>query len=188
MSNYESIDFRQEKNMRLWIISIATLFVFTTALPVLAGTAHQAGEGHHEGSHKAGMDHGSGHGMTEGMKSESSMAGMKTFKHEAVVDGIRAEFQVMSLADMNMTDPEGRTHHIMVKLDREGMDHPITDAVGKIKVIAPDKQEQTGVLKHYGDMMAANFTFGAPGKYGVICLFKENGEKHVVKFWYPHEE
>jgi hypothetical protein len=120
------------------------------------------------------------------MRPVSSMAGMKTFKHQAVVDGIQAEFQVMSLAVMNMQDPEGRTHHIMVKLVKEGMDHPIADAVGKIKVIAPDKQEQTGVLKRYGDLMAANFTFDAQGKYGVICLFVVDGQKHVIKFWYPH--
>jgi hypothetical protein len=189
MFYYESIDFRQEKNMRHLIISIATLFVFTTALPVLAGTAHQAG-GHSGGSHSSEHSHSSGssHGATGGMKSDSSMSGMRTFKHQAVVDGIQAEFQVMSLASMNVTDPGGRTHHIMVKLNKEGMDHPIADAVGKIKVIAPDKKEQIGVLKHYGDLMAANFTFDAPGKYGVICLFKENGQKHVVKFWYPHEE
>ena len=24
------------------------------------------------------------------------------------------------------------------------------------------------------------------GKYGVICLFKVDGQKHLVKFWYPH--
>jgi hypothetical protein len=172
--------------MRNWILSIITLMVFAAARPVLAGKAHHPDD-HSTGSHAAG----SGHGMTEGMKSETGMAGMKdmhTFKHQALVDGIQAEFQVMSLASMNMKDPQGSTHHIMVKLVNEGSDQPITDAIGKIKVIAPDKKEQTGVLKRYGDFLAANFTFDSPGKYGVICLFKENGQKHVVKFWYPHQE
>jgi hypothetical protein len=116
------------------------------------------------------------------------MKGMKVFKHQAVVDGIQADFQVMSLAAMNMSDPEGHTHHIMVKLAQEGSGDPIADAIGKIKVIAPDKKEQTGVLKRYGDFLVANFTFGAPGKYGVICLFVVDGQKHVVKFWYPHHK
>ena len=169
--------------MRNWILSIITLFVFAAALPALAGEEHHAG-GHSAGAHSEGM----GHDMTGGMKSESGMTGMKAFKHQAVVDGIQADFQVMRLADMHMIDPEGRTHHIMVKLVDEGSDHPITDAIGKIKVIAPDKKEQTGVLKRYGDFLAANFTFDAPGKYGVICLFMENGQKHVVKFWYPYQE
>jgi hypothetical protein len=169
--------------MRHWILSIMTILVFAAAAPVSAGQDHQAG-GHSGHSHSSA----SGHGTSGGMKHDSSMSGMHTFKHQAVVDGIQAEFQVMSLAGMNMNDPQGRTHHIMVKLNKEGMDHPIADAVGKIKVIGPDKKEQTGALKHYGDLMAANFTFDAPGKYGVICLFKENGQKHVVKFWYPHKE
>jgi hypothetical protein len=172
--------------MRNWILSMMTLFVFAAVQPALAGEAHQAG-GHSTGTHKAG----SGHGMTGGMKSESGMAGMKgmqSFKHQAVVDGIEADFQVMSLASMNMKDPQGNTHHIMVKLVKEGSDQPIADAMGKIKVIGPDKKEQTSALKHYGDMMAGNFTFDTPGKYGVICLFVENGQKHVVKFWYPYQE
>jgi hypothetical protein len=172
--------------MRNWIITIATLFVFAAALPASAGQAMQDG-GHSTGSHVSE----SGHDMTGGMNSESGMAGMKgmkVFKHQAVVDGIQADFQVMSLASMNMSDPEGHTHHIMVKLSHEESGQPIADAIGKIKVIAPDKKEQTGLLKRYGDFMAANFTFDVPGKYGVICLFVVNGQKHVVKFWYPHQE
>ena len=34
---------------------------------------------------------------------------------------------------------------------------------------------------------AANFTFNKKDKYGVICLVKINEEKHIFKFWYPHE-
>jgi hypothetical protein len=169
--------------MRNWILSIMTIIVLAAAAPATAGDAHKAGA-HSDGAHSSM----GGHDMTDGMKSESGMAGMQTFKHQAEVDGIQADFQVMSLASMNMTDPQGRTHHIMVKLEKEGADHPIADAVGKIKVIAPDKKEQTGVLKHYGDMMAANFTFDESGKYGVICLFVVDGQKHVVKFWYPHQK
>jgi hypothetical protein len=163
-----------------------TIIVLAAAAPVLAGDAHNAG-GQSAGSHSSM----GGHDMTDGMKPESGMADMKdmqTFKYQAVVDGIQAQFQIMSLASMHMTDPQGRTHHIMVKLVPEGTDHALTDVKGKIKVIAPDKQAQTGVLKQYGDMMAASFTFDKPGKYGVICLFVVDGQKHVVKFWYPHQK
>ena len=169
--------------MRNWILSIITLLTFGATLPALAGEPHHA-VGHVTGTNADGSDHG----MSDGIKSKSGMAGMKTFKHQAVVDGIQTEFQVMSLASMNMTDPQGRTHHIMVKLVKAGEDHPITDAIGKIKVIGPDKHEQTGELKRYGDLLAANFSFGAPGNYGVICLFVVDGQKHVVKFWYPYKE
>ncbi len=36
-----------------------------------------------------------------------------TFTYKAVVEGIRAEFQIMSMASMNMKDPEGSTRPIM---------------------------------------------------------------------------
>jgi hypothetical protein len=173
----------EEKDMRNWILSIFILFVFAAAQPALAGESHHA-DSHTDGGHAAM----SGHGAAEGMKHDSSMADMHTFEHQAVVDGIKAEFQVMRLADMHMTDPEGRTHHIMVKLAREGSGQSVVDTIGKIKVIAPDKQEQTGVLKRYGDFLAANFTFDAPGNYGVICLLVVDGQKHVVKFWYPYHK
>jgi hypothetical protein len=90
----------------------------------------------------------------------------------------------MSLSSMNMTDPEGKSHHIMLKLYDEGGNQPIKGAVGKIKVINPDGTEQIGTLKDYGGILAANFNFDQPGKYGVICLFKVDDQKRVVKFWY----
>jgi hypothetical protein len=98
----------------------------------------------------------------------------------------RAEFQIMSLASMNMNDPDGATHHVMVKLFHDSMNHPIKNAVGKVKIIKPDGKEQTNSLKNYNGIFAANFTFGEKGKYGVICLVIVDSEKHIFKFWYPH--
>ncbi len=108
------------------------------------------------------------------------------FKHDAVVDGVRSEFEIMSLASMNMKDDQGRTHHIMVKLFDESTKAEIKEAVGKIKIIAPDGSEQISPLKNYSGIFAANFTFADKGKYGVICLLKVNDQKRVVKFWYKH--
>jgi len=102
------------------------------------------------------------------------------------VGEVRAEFQIMSLASMNMKDPNGDTHHVMVKLFHDSMNHPIKDAVGKVKIIKPDGKEQTNSLKNYNGIFAANFTFGENGKYGVICLVIIDGEKHIFKFWYHH--
>lgn len=108
------------------------------------------------------------------------------FKHDAVVDGMRSEFQIMSLESMKMTDDKGRTHHIMVKLFDEKTKAEIKNAVGKIKIIAPDGSEQVSTLKNYSGIFAANFTFADKGKYGVICLLKVQDQKRVVKFWYNH--
>lgn len=115
---------------------------------------------------------------------DSAMGG--TFKYEASEGGIDAQFQVMSLVSMNMTSDQGETHHIMVNLKETDGGAPIKDAVGKIKVIAQDKSEQVSPLKNYNGILAANFTFKEPGKYGVICLLKHQGEKQVFKFWYTH--
>lgn len=110
----------------------------------------------------------------------------KTFEHAETVDGVRTEFQVMSLEAMNMTDPGGATHHVMVRFVAQNTDQPISDVVGKVKMIAPDGAEQVETLENYSGVFAANFTVEQPGNYGVICLFMTNGKKHVVKFWYPH--
>ena len=112
--------------------------------------------------------------------------GAMGFKHDAVVDGVRSEFQIMSLASMKMKDDQGRTHHIMVKLFDDKTQSEIMDAVGKIKIIGPDGSEQESALNNYSGIFAANFTFAAKGKYGVICLLKVDGQKKLVKFWYNH--
>ena len=130
-----------------------------------------------------------GHGVkSEAAEKEGTehTATTDTYSHQLVVDGIRGEFEVMSLESMNMKDPEGATHHIMVKLYHDKMDHQIKEAVGKIKVIGPDKNEQVAELKNYSGIFAGNFVFDTTGKYGVICLVKVGEEKHAFKFWYPH--
>lgn len=119
-----------------------------------------------------GMDHGSG-------KKDGN------FVHAAMVDDLHVEFQVMDLASMNMKDPEGKTHHVMATFQRN--DEKVIKAVGKVKLISPSGKEQIAELKDYGSgVFAANFTIDEPGKWGIICLFKEEGGKHTVKFWYPH--
>jgi hypothetical protein len=110
-----------------------------------------------------------------------------TFEHTMIEKNIRAEFQIMSLASMNMKDPNGDTHHVMVKLFHDSMNHPIKDAVGKVKIIKPDGKEQTNSLKNYNGIFAANFSVNKTGRYGVICLVKVGEEKYLFKFWYPHE-
>ena len=137
-----------------------------------------------------------GHDMKSDEKMDHSAQGMQmdhtgmggTFKHTDTEGGIDAEFQVMSLASMNMTSDKGETHHIMVNLKETDGGAPIKNAVGKIKVIAPDKTEQESPLKNYNGILAANFTFKEPGKYGVICLLKNQDQKQVFKFWYHHQE
>ncbi len=157
------------KNLMLLaaLVAVLALTAPAHAMDMTAAPAKDAGQDH------AAMNHGS-----------SEMGG--TFKHAAMADGIHAEFQVMELAAMNMTDPDGRTHHVMASFAKDGA--KIEDAVGKVKLIAPSGKEQVATLKHFGSgVYAANFTIDEPGKWGVICLVKEAGATHTVKFWYPHK-
>jgi len=159
--------------MKKRIFLIAVFILALIAAPAMAMQGHDS------------------HGSSDGhdMKSDEQMDHSKmgdTFKHAATEGGVDAEFQVMSLASMNMTSDKGETHHIMVNLKEADGGASIKNAVGKIKVIAPDKTEQVSPLKNYSGILAANFTFKEPGKYGVICLLKNQDKKQVFKFWYHH--
>lgn len=156
------------------IIAIFTLFIVIGWVSLNLGTA---GSATHEG-------HGQPHTQAPASVEKTSPDG--TFKHEAVMTHVRAEFQIMSLKSMNMKDPNGATHHVMVNLFHDSSNHPIKDAVGKVKIIAPNGKEQVNPLKNYNGVYAANFTFERNGKYGVICLVKVDAKSHVFKFWYPH--
>jgi hypothetical protein len=133
-------------------------------------------------------------GMGHDQKNMDTMSGMEhmanmdhqgTYEKQVVTDGIRAKFQVMSLAGMNMKDSNGASHHIMVTFFNDATNQQIKNAIGKIKVINPDKKEQINALKDYNGIYAANFSFDLPGEYGVICLARIDGKDHVYKFWYP---
>ena len=121
----------------------------------------------------------------QGMQGHDQMKG--AFRHEGVAEGIKADFEVMSLASMNMPDASGATHHVMVKLFREDTGAPIADAVGRVKVISPTGQEAVVDLKDYNGTYAANFTAREPGRYGIIVLLKADGKKPLYKFWYPYQ-
>jgi len=159
--------------MKKRILLIAAVIVALISAQAMSKQGHD--------SHGSGDEHD--------MKSDKQMDHSKmggTFKHAATEGGIDAEFQVMSLASMNMTSDKGETHHIMVNLKEANSGAAIKNAVGKIKVIAPDKTEQVNPMKNYSGILAANFIFKKPGKYGVICLLKNKGKKQVFKFWYHH--
>jgi hypothetical protein len=152
--------------MKKAMILISSILIFGFAMVTVAEEAHK------------------GHDMNE--MADTSKSQSETFKHDAVVDGVRAEFQVMSLASMNMTDEGGATHHVMAKFIDENGNKQINQTVGKIKVISPTKKEQVKSLDNYNGIFAANFMFMEKGKYGVICLIKVDGQKKLFKFWYPH--
>ena len=126
--------------MKKLTILISALVLIFTAGQAMAMQEHDS----HGSSDEKDMqtdketDHSS-HGSD--MESSSSDG---TFKHHASMDGMNADFQVMSLASMNMTSDKGETHHIMVNLAKADGGEPVKNAVGKIKVVGPDGIEMAG--------------------------------------------
>jgi uncharacterized GH25 family protein len=161
---------------QLILLVVISLFHWLAMRPAMAG-AMNMGHGDMQETGKAAD-----------MKSMADMKTAGTFSHAEVSDGVRAEFQVMSLASMNMKDPDGKTHHIMVTFFNDATNEQIPGpTIGKIKLIEPSGAEQLQGLTNYNGIYAANFTIDQPGKYGVICMFKTEGKKRLVKFWYPNE-
>jgi len=157
--------------MKKSILLIITILVIGTGIKYAA-----AQDPEHEGHHKMDMP----------MNDSGKMAS-HNFKYSGVDKGIRAEFEIMSLADMGMKPSDGSTHHIMFKIFHDSMNHQLQEATGKIKVIDPDGNEQTSDIKNYNGIFAVNTMFPKPGKYGVICLLKINDDKPLFKFWYTHK-
>ena len=157
--------------MKGWTLRLLILggMLWALSAPSLASAQHQ---GHGDMS-----THGSG-----GMGQTQSSG---TYTHQVVDQGVRAEFQVMSMASMNMKDAGGATHHIMVKFVREGTNEQIRNVMGRVRVLSPSGKEQVATLKDYSGMYAANFSFTEKGKYEVTCVFKADEQQHLVKFSYP---
>lgn len=145
------------------------------------------------GAVQAMQQHGGGHvgGASGSQPMDHSQMGQPSadgaFHHMGQAEGIKADFQVMSLANMNVQDTTGATHHVMVKLFAEGSGEPITDVAGKVKIISPSQQETVIDLTNFNGTFAANFKAEEPGQYGIICLLKAGDKKPMYKFWYPRE-
>lgn len=132
------------------------------------------------------MDH-------EGMKMEHGghMEHKGDVAHEEVVDGVKATFKVMGMAEhmkamkMDMPMEMKETHHIAVEFKDAKTGKALTEGEVKVKVMGPDKSEQVkdmmGMQGHFG----ADFDLSKKGKYGVMAKFKlADGKVRSVKFWY----
>jgi len=116
------------------------------------------------------MDHGS-------MKMEHG--GTTKAAHVAVVDGVKATFDVYPLSG-----PKD-THHIMVTFTDAKTGKAMSGGEAALKVMGPDKGEQTKQLMQMGDGFGANFSMPKKGKYGLMCKFKlADGKVRQAKFWY----
>ncbi len=111
--------------------------------------------------------------------------------HEEVLDGVKATFNVMSMKEhlktMKMELPKGmkETHHISVEFTDVKSGKPLTEGEVAIKVLAPDKSEQTKNMTAMQGHFGADFEMPKKGRYGVMSKFKlSNGKVRQAKFWY----
>lgn len=112
-----------------------------------------------------------------------------------LLDGVKASFSIMGMAehkkmlkDMKMkveVDPQA-THNIAVTLSDTRTNLPITDAVVKMKVIAPKGKDQIRLLDFIAGMnqYAGDFTLAEKGRYQVLILFKAGGKNQAAGFYY----
>jgi hypothetical protein len=129
-------------------------------------------------------DH-AGHDMHAGHAEMSGAA------HEEVIDGVKATFNVQTMAaamkDMGMEMPKGvkETHHISLALKDVKSGKTLTEGDATIKVQTPDKKEQTKELMGMHGHFGGDFEMAKKGKYGVMCKFKTaDGKVRQAKFWY----
>lgn len=131
-----------------------------------------------------GTDH-TGHGMNYG----NYTPGKAT--HQEVVDGVKATFTITpmqkAMAEMGMAMPQGakETHHVSASFNDMKSGKPLTSGAVTVKIMAPDKYEQTLDLPAMHGHFGADFVLAKQGKYGVMCTFKlADGTVRSAKFWY----
>jgi hypothetical protein len=131
----------------------------------------------------AAMDH-SGMSMDH-----TSMKGSAA--HEEMVDGVKATFKITTIKEamkeMKMEMPKGmkETHHISVEFVDAKSGKPVTEGQVKVKVMGPDKAEQTKDLMGMHGHFGGDFDLSKKGKYGVMSKFMlKDGKTRSAKFWY----
>ena len=124
------------------------------------------------------MEHGS-------MKMEHGGHMMGKVAHEEVVNGVKATFSVLDIKAKMKEMGMKETHHIMVTFKDAKTGKSLNEGEVKVKVLGPDKSEQTKELMGMEGGFGADFIMPKAGKYGVMCKFKlADGKVRSAKFWY----
>ncbi len=127
-----------------------------------------------------------GHGSTSTTTDSAQQDETKTFKHALVVDGIRAEFEVMPLISMGLLPIGDVKHHVMVKFFMVDTNRQIMKIQGEMKIINPSGKEAVLPLRNYKGLFVTEFAFVEKGKYGIICSITMDDQDRFFKFWYNH--
>jgi hypothetical protein len=111
--------------------------------------------------------------------------------HEEVADGVKVSFKIQGAKEamkaMKMEVPltKGETHYIAITCKDAKTGKALTEGEVKVKVMAPDKAEQTQELMAMHGEFGAFFDLSKKGKYGIMAKFQlKDGKTRSSKFWY----
>ena len=91
----------------------------------------------------------------------------------------------MKAMKMEMPMEKGETHYIAVTFKDAKSGKALTEGKVALKVMAPDKTEQTQDLMAMHGEFGAFYTLSQKGKYGVMSKFVlKDGKTRTAKFWY----
>ncbi|MCX5886373.1 MAG: hypothetical protein NT096_10775 [Proteobacteria bacterium] len=128
--------------------------------------------------------------------SKMVMTPKTAFVKEVLIEGVKAKFEVMTMAehkkmmeDMKMEMEMGdksATHHIAVTFYDEKTGKETGNAQVKMKVVSPGKKDQIKMLtympemKHYGN----DFTLSEKERYEIMILFKIGDKERKGGIYY----
>jgi L-ascorbate metabolism protein UlaG (beta-lactamase superfamily) len=150
-------------------VMIAAILALTSPISLYA-----AGQTGHGGERKIGQG-----------RHQSDVA------HVEIVDGVKATFKVISMkehmAAMEKKLPKDmkETHHITAEFKDAKTGKTLTEGEVIVKVLNPDKTDQTKELKAMQWHFGGDFDFSKKGKYSVMCRFLlKEGKISIAKFSY----
>jgi hypothetical protein len=165
-----------------------TLVIALAALTLSAPAAFAAMDHDHDAMP---MDHGSMKMDHGSMKMKHGVHSMGKVTHEEVVDGVKATYMIMDIKAKMKEMGMKETHHMMVEFTDAKSGKNLSEGTVTVKIMAPDKSEQTKELMAMPGMEGMGAGFGSDlempkkGKYGVMTKFKlADGKVRSVKFWY----
>ncbi len=109
--------------------------------------------------------------------------------HESNVDGVRVTVLLVNLKEAmqskTLSGNTKETHHLMVSFRDAASNKSLNEGRIRVKIVAPDKTEQTKELVDMSWHFGEDFSFTQKGKYGIMSKFKLRDNKvRSLSFWY----
>ncbi|MEK7432577.1 MAG: heavy metal-binding domain-containing protein [Cyanobacteriota bacterium] len=78
-------------------------------------------------------------------------------------------------------------YHLDIVVNNNKTNEMISDSKVKVKIIAPDKKEETKILENKMGFYASTFNLKKLGKYEVIASIKKDNKDKIAKFYYENK-